>query len=101
MRLGEDGGCASAGGWVASRFSACRRASKSPDAHSMRSICRTGLDAAPPATRWSPCAAGGCALADRAEYGVVNHRGQVYAGTVGLFTGTMFADGGFVPRALA
>lgn len=45
---------------------------------------------------------GGCALADRAEYGVVNHRGQVYAGTVGdaVHSGLYVADGSLIPRAL-
>lgn len=45
---------------------------------------------------------GGCVMADRAQDGVVDHQGQVYAGAAGasVHEGLYIADGAIVPRAL-
>ena len=45
---------------------------------------------------------GGCAMAESAEHGVVNHRGQVFAGRrgTGVYENLLVCDGSVVPRSL-
>lgn len=45
---------------------------------------------------------GGCVMGDRAEQGVCNHKGQVFAGTSGtdIHEGLYIADGSMIPCAL-
>lgn len=45
---------------------------------------------------------GGCAMAERAEEGVVDHRGQVFSGQrgAGVHEGLIVADGSVIPRPL-
>ena len=49
---------------------------------------------------WSPL--GGAVMADDAQYGVVNHRGQVYSSESGLaiHEGLYVMDGSVIPRSL-
>ena len=46
---------------------------------------------------------GGCAMADGADSGVVNHKGQVFSGTISgsdVHAGLYVMDGSVVPTAL-
>ena len=44
---------------------------------------------------------GGCATADHADYGVVDHAGRVFAAGAGVYDGLHVCDGSVIPRALA